>query len=500
MRSDKHRSSHPELNDYFKDRQAEIDAFRKEYEEEPSARAEASSEAASAEHDRHSAAQKAYGEAGGSEETPPADDKAETAAKERAGGSRKPPYMDHTEAEEAGIAQKLPKKSWSRRRIVLTIIIAILIICACGCTGAWYLLHHATSKMEKVNTSYKDFDINARVEKQLKNYENIAILGVDARKNEKIKGSRSDAIIVCSINKKTKDVKMMSIMRDSYLEIEDVNNKKYFDKITHAHAYGGATDTAKALNRNLDLNIQEFLVFNWKAVADMVDALGGITVDIQSNELNDLNQYGQESAKNVGKSYTPITTTGRQTIDGAQAVTYCRIRKTSGGDEGRANRYKRVMSALLKKARKMDSSNLRSVVSNVLPEIQTNVSDSTLLGIMMNASEYTIGKTYSWPPDFYGGLINGTWYAVPTTLQSNVQWLHEKLFGQKDYTLTKRAQRLSQQIIEQSGYGADASSSEGGTSSGTSTGASASGTSSSSAGTSGQSGAGVKGQYAQPQQ
>ena len=90
MRSDKHRSSHPELNDYFKDRQAEIDAFRKEYEEEPSARAEASSEAASAEHDRHSAAQKAYGEAG---------------------GSRKPPYMDHTEAEEAGIAQKLPKKS-----------------------------------------------------------------------------------------------------------------------------------------------------------------------------------------------------------------------------------------------------------------------------------------------------------------------------------------------------------------------------------------------------
>jgi len=89
---------------------------------------------------------------------------------------------------------------------------------------------------------------------------------------------------------------------------------------------------------------------------------------------------------------------------------------------------------------------------------------------------------------------------VPTTLQSNVQWLHEKLFGQKDYTLTKRAQRLSQQIIEQSGYGADASSSEGGTSSGTSTGASASGTSSSSAGTSGQSGAGVKGQYTQPQQ
>ena len=121
---------------------------------------------------------------------------------------------------------------------------------------------------------------------------------------------------------------MISVMRDSYLKIADADGNLMLDKVTHAHHYGGGVDTCAALNRSLDLNIDEFMVFNWKAVSDAVDALGGITVDVKKNEIRDLNHWGPETAENVGGKYTKITKTGKQKIDGVQATTYCRIRKT----------------------------------------------------------------------------------------------------------------------------------------------------------------------------
>ena len=112
------------------------------------------------------------------------------------------------------------------------------------------------------------------------------------------------------------------------------------DKITHAHHYGGGADTCAALNRSLDLNIEEFVIFNWKAGADAVDCLGGVEINVKENEISDMNTWGPETAENTGGTYTEITSAGRQTLDGVQATTYCRIRKTSGGDEGRSTRYK----------------------------------------------------------------------------------------------------------------------------------------------------------------
>lgn len=352
------------------------------------------------------------------------------------------------------------KKGITKKRVIITVLVCLVILLGSGLAGTYIVFHNVVGKLNTVKTNYKDFDISSKVEKDLSGYQNIVILGVDARKDEKIKGSRSDAIVIASINKKTKDVKLTSVMRDSYLEIEGQNKDKYLDKITHAHAYGGAIDTAKALNRNLDLNIEEFLVFDWKAVADMVDALGGVTVDIQANEISDLNYYGDESAKNVDKTYTPIYNTGKQTLDGAQAVTYCRIRKNSGGDTGRSRRFKNVFSALIKKASKMKGSNIRKVTSDVLPEIQTNMNKRTMLSIMMHASSYKLGKNYTWSEKYYGGILNGVWYSVPTTLKYNVEWLHETLFNQKDYKVTKRVEKISQQIIDQTGIGEDSGNEE----------------------------------------
>lgn len=343
------------------------------------------------------------------------------------------------------------KKRPGKKKTALVVVLCILILIACAAAGVLIYLNALTGKMDIVNTNIADFDIDAQAAKDLQNYENIAILGVDARKGEGYKGSRSDAIIIARIKKDTGDIQLISVMRDSYLQIEGEDGTKNFDKITHAHAFGGGTDTCKALNRNLDLNISEFVVFNWQAVADLVDAVGGVDVTIESNEIYDLNEYGYESAENVGGTYTPIYTTGKQTLNGAQAVTYCRIRKNSGGDTGRGNRYKEVMEQLLKKAKKMEPSQLNSVANEIFPEIQTNLKKSTMLSMLTKMGSYEIGKTYGWPNKYYGGIINGVWYSVPKTLESNVSWLHEKAFNQKSYKVTEKCKELSKELIVETG-------------------------------------------------
>ena len=286
---------------------------------------------------------------------------------------------------------------------------------------------------------------------ELSGYRNIAVLGVDARAGEGYDGSRTDAIIVLSIKKSTGDIKMISVMRDSYIKIADADGNLMLDKVTHAHHYGGGVDTCAALNRSLDMNISEFMIFNWKAVSDAVDALGGIDVNVKKNEIRDLNHWGPETAENVGGTYKKITSTGEQTIDGVQATTYCRIRKTSGGDTGRTRRYKKVMSAVMKKA--MTSPlKLYKLGKDVLPEIRTNMSQGQLLTAMLRAPGYEIKKNIGWPEDYYGGIIfNGLWNAVPTTLESNVKWLHRKAFEQSNYKPSKTCLDISQEIINTTG-------------------------------------------------
>ncbi len=325
--------------------------------------------------------------------------------------------------------------------IIVAIIIALLI-------GYFMFL---TSHLDRVDTSDADFAISPKAADTLSGYRNIAVLGVDARAGQGYDGSRTDAIIILSIKKSSGDIKMISVMRDSYLKIADADGNLMLDKVTHAHHYGGGVDTCAALNRSLDLNIDEFMVFNWKAVSDAVDALGGITVDVKKNEIRDLNHWGPETAENVGGKYTKITKTGKQKIDGVQATTYCRIRKTSGGDTGRARRYKKVMSAVMKEA--MTSPvGLYKLGKDVLPEIRTNMSQMQLLTFALRAPGYDIKKNVSWPKDYYGGIIyNGLWNAVPRTLETNVQWLHRKAFQQRHYKPSKTCLDISQEIINTTG-------------------------------------------------
>ena len=324
--------------------------------------------------------------------------------------------------------------------IVLIILIVIFLV----------YLGNMTTKMDKVDTENANFAISPQAESVLKGYRNIAILGSDARMNEPLEGSRTDAIVILSINRKNGKVNMISVMRDSYLKMADSQGNLILDKVTHAHHYGGGVDTCAALNRSLDLNIKEFMIFDWKSVADVVDTVGGITVNIRKNEISDMNKYGKETAENVGGTYTKITHKGKQKIDGVQAATYCRIRKTSGGDTGRGRRYKTVVSAVIKKAA-VNPWKISKLSKDVMPEIRTNMSTSQLMTVLLRAPFMKVEKSISWPKNYYGGIIRGTWYAVPTTLSKNVTWLYKKAFNDKKYVPSGECRTISTEIINNTG-------------------------------------------------
>ncbi len=342
--------------------------------------------------------------------------------------------------------KKKKKYKVNKLTIIRNVILFILLLLVIA-VGFFFFV---TKNIESEDTQEYQFDIDPQVAEDLKEYRNILILGSDARADESIDGSRTDAIILMSINKKTSDVRLISMMRDSYLEMDDGSGDLFLDKLTHAHAYAGGVNVAATLNRNLDLNIQEYVVFNWQAVADAVDALGGIEIDVKEDELEDLNHYGYETADNVGKPFTEITSAGVQTLDGVQATTYCRIRKYCGGDEGRTGRYKKVLAGVMKKAvtQPWKVGELTEIIS---PNIRTNMNQKSMFTAGVRAPLFDIQEGITWPEEYWGGFLGEVSYVVPQNLEHNVVMLHEKAFEQPGYMVTQRCSEISNWIMEDSG-------------------------------------------------
>ena len=352
-----------------------------------------------------------------------------------------------TAAAKSSTGKKGKKKYRFRPSRLIKNVLALLLVFFLVFTGAFYAL---TGNFDRVETDKDAFAIDSQVADDLSGYRNIAILGSDARADEGYDGSRTDAIIIMSIKKSTGEIRLISVMRDSYLRMDYMDGTPILDKVTHAHHYLGGVNTCASLNQSLDLNIDEFIIFNWKAVADAVDCLGGIEINVNENEMGDMNIWGPETADNVGREYNQITETGKQTLDGVQATTYCRIRKNSGGDEGRSRRYKEVVAAVMKKAM-LQPWKLKELSDTVFPNIRTNMSRTAMYTAVINAPRYDIGKSISWPKDYWSGLLGGISYVVPTTLESNVIWLHEKAFGQENYQLSDTCAQINSEISYDTG-------------------------------------------------
>lgn len=336
------------------------------------------------------------------------------------------------------------KKKKGLRRVLLILLFIVIIIV--GVVAGF--VKSKLNKIEYVSIPLEDINMNKGIAESLKNYRNILLLGVDSRDVTTNDGSRSDAMIIVSINKETKDVKLVSVYRDSYLDLGDEYG---LDKITHAYAYEGPALTIGTLNRNVDLNITEFVTVNFEIVAEIIDMMGGIEIDVKENELYDMNKYISDTSKNTGIESSKLTHSGKQTLDGVQAVTYSRIRKNSGGDYKRAERMRTVLTETFNKAKKMSIADINKIADKVLPQIQTNISQGEILSLVPQMISYNVQDSIGWPYDTKGITLN-RWYGVPVTLESNVKKLHEELFGQIDYQPTETVNEISTRIINKTGY------------------------------------------------
>ncbi len=342
----------------------------------------------------------------------------------------------------AGIHRK-KRKSFLRRFIsfIMTLVIIGAVISAAG-------VLYARDKLDNILHVELD-ESSLAADNDISDYRNIVILGVDTRDMSNFSGSRTDSIIIVSINKTSGDIKLISVYRDSFLDIEGVG----LDKVTHAFAYGGPERTINTLNRNLDLNITEFAALNFKTVAKVVDSVGGIDIDIKDDEISQMNTYLPETAKYLKSDFEYITEAGEQHLDGVQAVTYSRIRHTEGGDYRRTERMRTVLTAVFKEVKKMSFGELNKMMDDVLPEVSSNIDSMDIIPLMLKMYKMDIKDSIGWPYDKEGYISpSQVWYAAPITLEGNVARLHEDAFGQSGYVPSDRVREISGSISYTTGY------------------------------------------------
>ena len=276
-------------------------------------------------------------------------------------------------------------------------------------------------------------------------YTNIALFGVDARDEQLTKNTRSDTIMIASINNATGDIKLCSVYRDTYLNL---SNDTY-TKCNAAYAQGGPLQAISMLNMNLDMDIQDFVTIGFRGLTDVVDALGGVTIDVTDAEISHLNNYQATMAQELKLNYTPVNSAGVQTLNGLQATAYCRIRYTAGDDFKRAERQRTVLMACMEKAQGMSYSQLETVANKAFGETYTSFDLDEILALLKNITNYKIVDNSGFPYEDMratGTMGKAGSCVLPKDLQSNVKWLHQFLFDDSSYEVSPDVQKYSEKI------------------------------------------------------
>ena len=360
-------------------------------------------------------------------------------AESREPGRRRPTATNRQDSPEA-----------KRRRRIIKFIIAecfalVFIFAYAFVARRWSLLQRdETFSVQSV----KNEELADETLEKMEGYWTVAVFGVDSRGSNTGKGANADVNMVFNINRDTGEIRIVSVFRDSYLNIDD---KGSYNKLNQAYFVGGASQAVKALNKNLDLDIQDYVTFNWKAVADAINILGGIDMEISKAEFSYINSFITETQKATGIPTTQLKSAGMNHLDGVQAVAYGRLRLMDT-DFARTERQRKVIQAAFEKAKKADFSVLNNIIVTVAPQVSTNIDTMDLVRMAQDISKYHIGETGGFP--FARGDANmGKKGAcvIPTTLESNVVELHKFLFDDEDYTTTDQVKQISAKIISDTG-------------------------------------------------
>ena len=351
-----------------------------------------------------------------------------------------------------------PKSKTKKILFAVEIIVLLLFI------GGLYVYGQLNSKLDKINQPVLDdskIKVNQEVqdsidsqESTLTGYTTYALFGIDHRdKNTALGGENSDTIIIASVNNDTKDVKLVSVYRDTLLNL---GNDTY-SKANAAYAYGEAEQAITMLNTNLDLNISEYATVNFNALTTIIDDLGGLDMDMSYAEIVHMNNYCVETSEETGKDYTPIELPDRPDdieavqyhyhLNGVQATSYCRIRYIASLDMGRTERQRRVIQMIVSKAKSAGLGKIFKIMDDVFPMVTTSMTKDEILQLLPTLIGYSVDDTTGFPTSYKFSNVKGS-IIVPTTLETNVIELHKFLYGDEAYTPSATVKANSEKILE----------------------------------------------------
>lgn len=346
------------------------------------------------------------------------------------------------------------KKKARRTRIITMVIVELLtLVCIFG-FGFVYRYMHMTADVAFDVSKVRNDNIDISQKQKMSGYWTVAVFGVDSRNGDVGKGANADVQIIANVNMGTGDITLTSVYRDTYLNIGKGDR---YSKSNAAYAEGGPEQAVAMLNKNLDLDIENYVTFNWKAVADVIDLLGGVDIDVSKAAFYYMNAYIHEtclksgiSAQNPAAMY--IKKAGQQHLNGVQAVAYARLRYMDSDFE-RTKRQREVISQCLDLAKKTDLATLTKIIDTVLPQVAFNIDTADIIELAKGISRYNIRESVGFPKDLKDQMMGKKGACViPATLESNVVWLHSILFADENYTVSDAVKRYSQKISDDSGY------------------------------------------------
>lgn len=334
---------------------------------------------------------------------------------------------------------------------IILLVIVILVVILIGV--AYFYVKGKLNKINYVDIDKSSLEISEKSKADLSNYRNIAIFGIDNRVQDRdltyyAGNNRTDCIMIASINKKTNEVKLVSVYRDTFVDLGESG----LENINEAYAIGGEQLSIATINKNLDLNITEFVTANFTAVSNLVDSVGGIELDITNDELKYINNYIKGLKQDSGLVSQNVSKAGRQRVNGVQAVAYCRIRYTDGGDHKRTERMRTVLIKCFEKMKTKNIAELNKIADELLPQVSTNIKSNEIFSMIPEVTKYNIGKSEGWPYKVIDATVKDRWHGFPCSLETNVVQLHKALFPDVEYEVSDTVKNISEQIKEVSGY------------------------------------------------
>lgn len=351
--------------------------------------------------------------------------------------------------------KELTKRQKQKKKLILFAVEIILLLILLAFLYVWGIFGKVDIQNLGDSEAGINEDLSSEVLTKLGGYTNIALFGLDNRSINNYESGHSDSIMIASINNETKDVKIVSIYRDTYLK---VGSNKYA-KANNAYASGGIKQAIQMLNTNLDLDVTEYVCVDWAALIEAIDELGGVEIELTKAEVKHLNQYVKDMSKEIGSDKELVSGAGVKKLTGAQATAYARIRYTSGDDFKRSSRQRIVLEAMLNKAKSADIGTLLDICNAVFDDISTSLTLKEILSLAKDVKTYQIASTTGFPFEVTTKMLD-TWgdTVIPIGLSDNVSRLHEYLFETVDYEPSETVEMISKTIINKTGVTEDTSS------------------------------------------